>query len=308
MQLNVPAHLNLRLTDWVMKAHGVQWSFQTWQPLTPVQPSYRVRTHATTTRCVVRLQHNMRLICQAVQPSINRIKHKCGAGVHTEHYSHLQVCVEPHWQTFGSSAATAKADLIRLAEWLGCRDKAHALPRPEALCLLRGAPAVLAAVELAGGVHALAAADMAAAACLGHCLMEAVDGTCCEWVPRDMSSRGEHLCALGTPHAVGCSCRDVQGRARLPQACLHSSAADTSPVGDRPSCQSPQQPAQQSGKWGVGNAELDKEVPRHVISACLHGSHYRPASHTASASSQRLMPMVPAAWISCMQNGSGCSC
>jgi hypothetical protein len=99
------------------------------------------------------------------------------------------VCVEPQWQTFGSSAASATADLIRLAGWLGCRSKPQALPRPVALCLLRGAPAVLAAVELAGGVHALAAADMAAATCLGRCLMDAVHEACRKWVTSDVSSR-----------------------------------------------------------------------------------------------------------------------
>ena len=144
----------------------------------------------TDATIVLRIPHDLRLICQAAQPSVIGTEHKYGAGVHTEHHSHLQMCVEPHWQTFGSSTATATADLVGLAGWLRCHSKPQALPRPVALCLLRGAPAVLAAVERAGGVHALAAADIAAAICLGHCLMEAVDdGSCCEWVSSDLSSQ-----------------------------------------------------------------------------------------------------------------------
>lgn len=129
--------------------------------------------------------------CGARVPSrtTQQMKQSCDADVHTEHHRHLQMCMEPQWQAFGGSAAGATAGLTRLAEWLGCRDKPRNLPRPEAVCLGRGAPAILAAVEMAGGVLALAAADMAAATCLSRCLMDAVHGPCCKWVTSDVRSR-----------------------------------------------------------------------------------------------------------------------
>ena len=137
------------------------------------------------------------------------MKQKCDADVHTEHHSHLQMCVEPHWQTFGSSRATATADLIRLAGWLRCRGKPQALPRPQALCLLREAPAVLAALEMAGGVQALEAADMAAATCLARCLMDAMHGPCCQWVASDVSSRLTLTFAPLGPHMLSAAAAEV---------------------------------------------------------------------------------------------------
>lgn len=94
-----------------------------------------------------------------------------------ERFRYLRTCVEPDWQAFGTSKHTARAGLIELAEWLGCRDGPHVLPRPEALCLAHGATAVLAAFEAIGGpddMLALYRADPAAAACLCHGLMQAV--------------------------------------------------------------------------------------------------------------------------------------
>ena len=112
------------------------------------------------------------------------------AGVHTEQHSRLQLCMEPHWGTFGSSATDATADLIRLAVWLGCRDEPQVLPcGPQAACLIRGAAAVVAAVETAGGVHALAKADREAAICLSLCMMDMFQGTRCQRLPTDVSCR-----------------------------------------------------------------------------------------------------------------------
>jgi hypothetical protein len=98
-------------------------------------------------------------------------------GGHAERFGYLRTCVEPDWQAFSTSQHTARAKLIELAEWLGCRDRPHLLPRPEALCLARGATAVLAAFEAIGGpddMLALYRADPAAAACLCYGLIQAV--------------------------------------------------------------------------------------------------------------------------------------
>lgn len=92
--------------------------------------------------------------------------------VHAERFGHLGTCIEPDWQSFSKSGAAASTDLIKLAEWLGCRDQPHALPLATEVCLGRGAPAVLAALEAAGGACALARADAAAATCLCHSLMQ----------------------------------------------------------------------------------------------------------------------------------------
>ena len=106
--------------------------------------------------------------------------------------------MEPNWQTFGNSKKGATADLIWLVEWLGCRDKPRALPLPEVVCLMRGAPAVLAAVDMAGGVHALAAADMDAATCLAQSLMDATYNPCRKRMPSEGSCR-----VLGTFAPLG---------------------------------------------------------------------------------------------------------
>ena len=52
----------------------------------------------------------------------------------------------------------------------------HTLPRITAVMLARGVEELLAALELAGGVRALAAADPGAAACLSRALMHDSDG------------------------------------------------------------------------------------------------------------------------------------
>ena len=106
-------------------------------------------------------------------------------------FGHLRVCMEPDWQEFGGSKAEALEHLIVLAECLGCRDKPRALPPEEAVCLARGAAAVLAAVESAGGAQSLLAADPAAAACLCDSLMQAVGDLRRCWLPANMRLRVE---------------------------------------------------------------------------------------------------------------------
>jgi hypothetical protein len=122
-----------------------------------------------------------------------------------ERCSHLRICIEPEWQTFfGNSKAAARADLMQLAELLGCREKLQPHPRHEGVCLARGIPHILSASERAGGVQALAAADPAAAACLGHVLMLAVGDIRCSWLSDGMICRAEHAFAkLGPSNMRG---------------------------------------------------------------------------------------------------------
>ena len=89
------------------------------------------------------------------------------------------------------------ADLVRLAERLGCRDdKPHALPSLEAVCLARGASAILAAIERVGWGCALSQADPAAATCLGHSLMQAVGDVRRRWLPSCIRGQVEWACAI----------------------------------------------------------------------------------------------------------------
>jgi hypothetical protein len=84
-------------------------------------------------------------------------------------------CAEPDWHTVDSSKTAAMAQLIKLGEWLGCRDSPRALSNLKSACLQRGADVILAAVQRAGGAQALAAADPAAAISLCHGLMQLPD-------------------------------------------------------------------------------------------------------------------------------------
>ena len=96
--------------------------------------------------------------------------------LHAERFGHLRLCIEPDWHAVSSSKKTAMAQLIKLGEWLGCRDSPRVLQWPELICLQRGADAILAAVNRAGGAQALAAADPAAAILLCHGLMQLPGG------------------------------------------------------------------------------------------------------------------------------------
>jgi hypothetical protein len=119
--------------------------------------------------------------------------------------------IEPDWSAFGNSRATAAADLIQLAKQLGCWEKYQPLQSVEAVCWARGAAAILAAIEQAGGAQALAAADPAAAACICHGLLTAVNihG---DWVPSDVRRRAKDAFAALQPSNLRAAAVRLLGR------------------------------------------------------------------------------------------------
>ena len=116
---------------------------------------------------------------------------------YTACFSHLQVRIQPDWEAFSKSEATsATADLVRLAERLGCRDQPLALlPGCEAVGLAYGGVAILMAIEAAGGAMAFAAADQDAAICLCHGLMQAVGDARRDWLLHDVHQRAQRALA-----------------------------------------------------------------------------------------------------------------
>ena len=131
---------------------------------------------------------------------------------HAERFGHLRTCVEPDWQTFGTSKHTARADLIELAEWLGCRDEPCVLQRLEELCLARGAATVLAALEAIGGpddVLGLHRANPAAAACLCHGLMQAVGDIHRRWARSDLHDRASRILECLGPDLLSAAAADL---------------------------------------------------------------------------------------------------
>ena len=108
-----------------------------------------------------------------------------------------------YWLPRGTDEAGASAHLVKLAEWLGCREP-RALPRHQAASLARGREAILSAVERAGG-HAwarqLAASDPDAASCLCLSLQQAVADSRRRWLPKATRRRGE---ATFTPLGPSC--------------------------------------------------------------------------------------------------------
>ena len=125
-------------------------------------------------------------------------------------FGHLRVCMERDWQEFGGSRAEALEHLIVLAEYVGCRDKPSALPPEEAVCLARGVAAVLAAVESAGRVQSLLAADPAAAACLCDSLMQAAGDLRRCWLPANTSLSVECAFLLLGLDRLRAACADVR--------------------------------------------------------------------------------------------------
>jgi hypothetical protein len=142
---------------------------------------------------------------------------------HAGRFDHLQACLEPDWQAFGGDEAAAAADLIQLAERLGCRDQPRALPHVEAVCLARGADAILTAIENAGKAAALAAADPAAAAALRDGLVQAASDVRRRWLPGDTRNRVECAFAVLAPDDLRAVAADV--RRGLPGAPQHAYAA-----------------------------------------------------------------------------------
>lgn len=118
------------------------------------------------------------LVCDAVHGQQQHLGQQLSfhsAVLYAGHLGHLRFCIEPDWRAVDSSKTAAMAQLIKLGEWLGCRDSPRALPHLKLACLQRGADVILAAVQRAGGAQALAAADPAAAISLCHGLMQLPD-------------------------------------------------------------------------------------------------------------------------------------
>ena len=119
--------------------------------------------------------------------------------------------MEPDWQAFGCSKASAMTDVIQLAERLGCRDRSQPpLPQQWAVCLARGAYAVLEAVHLAGGVQKLRLADPAATACLSYGLVQAVGDLRRRWLLTEVRERTEQFFAELGPDMLWYATGDMQ--------------------------------------------------------------------------------------------------
>ena len=126
-------------------------------------------------------------------------------------FGHLGVCLEPDWRAFGGrSKASARADLHQLAERTVWRNRKLELSPHWAVCLARGADAVLAAVHLAGGVQAFRLANGAAAYCLGHGLIQAVGDLRRRWLPTGVRERAERAFVLLGPEFLQLTAGDLQ--------------------------------------------------------------------------------------------------
>ena len=135
--------------------------------------------------------------------------------LHAERFGHLRLCIEPDWHAVNSSKKTAMAQLIKLGEWLGCRDSPRVLQWPELICLQRGADAILAAVHRAGGAQALAAADPAAAVLLCHGLMQ---------LPGGVRKSVQHEFAALAPDVLPAALADVSALAPGSPCRAHSAS------------------------------------------------------------------------------------
>lgn len=166
-------------------------------PLRPVRPSYHVRSEYPTSHlaaCMHWYETAESKTVDSLSPNF------CSASTSSmtafllfgaERFPHLRLVIDQEWRTFGRDKGTAKAELIELAEQLGCRDSQFHPARHEAVSLARGSARILAAIERAGGVQALAAADPDAAACLGCGLMLAAGDKRRRWLPSDVIRRVE---------------------------------------------------------------------------------------------------------------------
>jgi hypothetical protein len=140
----------------------------------------------------------------------------------TGNFPHLSVCVSVTWQEFGRRKATAGSELIELAKQLAGQTM-HTLPEVTAVMLARGAEEIVAALELAGGVLAVAKADAAAAACLARALTQAIaDRRRRHWVPLVTRQRVEHAFADLGPPALRAAIADMHSNrpGALQQACV----------------------------------------------------------------------------------------
>ena len=141
----------------------------------------------------------------------------------TECFDHLRMCIEPDWHSFGDSTATAAAELNLLVRQLRCWHKPEEpLQVYEAVCLARGATAILRAVHNAGGASMLASADPGMTACLGYSLVQAVGDSRRRWVPSDVRQCVElAFSVLGPQSLQGVAEELLQGMPGYPQrACI----------------------------------------------------------------------------------------
>lgn len=137
--------------------------------------------------------------------------------MHVGSLPNLQIIgIHPDWQAFGKAdKSTASKDLAWLAKRMGCQHGLHTLVGHRSIFLARGASDILAAIELAGGVQALAAADPNFT-CLCDSLLHAVSDARRRWLPSDMRQRVEHTFAVLGPSSL----RDAAAglRERLPDS------------------------------------------------------------------------------------------
>lgn len=121
------------------------------------------------------------------------------------------MCAEPDWRAFGGcSKASARADLIQLMERMVWHNRKLQLSQHWAVCLARGADAVLAAVHLAGGAQTLTLASPELATCLCHSLMQAVGDLRRRWLPTGVRQRAEMAFVLLGPDTLRHTAEDLQ--------------------------------------------------------------------------------------------------
>ena len=158
-------------------------------------------------------------------------------------FPNLQIGTHPDWRAFGKAdRSTARTDLAWLARWLGCQHGLHTLVGLRSVYLARGASDILAAIELAGGVQALAAADPDAAACLCDSLLQVVSDGHRRWLPSDTRQRVERTFATLGPSTLRDAAASLRQRIpNSPQRACHAAwltnaylqeAADTENMGE----------------------------------------------------------------------------
>jgi hypothetical protein len=192
---------------------GVRPVSRPWQLLKPVLANSNVR-HITATlsaQCHICWDSEMAGCCHHMLSSSS----VCYGNVRmcmlsAGHSADMWICILRAWQEFGRCKATAMAELIQLAEQLGCRHKPRTLRRWEAVCLGRGAADVLAAMNLAGGAQALAAADPDAAACLCRALMVAAGDSRLSWLPAGLEAHVHRDFAALGPGALHAAIADAR--------------------------------------------------------------------------------------------------
>ena len=181
------------------------------RPLDMTRLKAQSRTHVAEANMPLHSQHHC-------WPACLSIGLQC-----TERLGHLRMCIEPDWRSFGDGKATAASDLTLLVKQLRCWDKPEQpLQLHEAVCLARGATAILRAVHNAGGASTLAAAEPSMAVCLGYSLVQSVSDLRRHWVPDDVCRCVQDAFAVLGPHSLQSAAEGLlQGTPGSPQrACI----------------------------------------------------------------------------------------